>query len=198
MAWRIRPTRSRIAHEPSAGHGRRAGGGWRRRSAGCGGFSLGEGLIASVVLATAVMAVASALSASHMQSQAMPEDVRMVQLAEQLIEEIAAQPLGDPDLAPPNDTVIAPNEPTRSQYDDVGDYNGYVDRSDNLRTADGQVIVGPADPLYTRTVAVEFRDSPGGPYSRWGDLALVRVRVDSTSGRSLQISRLVGRATWAR
>jgi Tfp pilus assembly protein PilV len=162
------------------------------------GFGLAEGLIASVVLATAVVAVSAAINASYAQTATMSEDVRMTQLAQQLLEEIAAKPLGDPDRTPPTDTVIAPDEATRSQYDDVGDYNGYTDRSDDLQTAGGQAIASSDGPVYTRTVSVEFRDQPQGPASRWGDMALISVSVNSSSGLSLRLSRLVTRTSWSR
>ena len=87
-------------------------------------FTLAESLIASVVLALAVVGVATTIAASHQQAGALESDSVAVRAARQLMEEIAAKPLVGTDATPG-----WPAQPDRALYDTVNDYAGFIENS---------------------------------------------------------------------
>src|SRR5690348_4490218 len=68
----------------------------RGLGAGARAFTLAEALIASVVLATAVVGLAGVLSVSSSQARAMDVDATSLALARQLMEEVLARPFDPP------------------------------------------------------------------------------------------------------
>lgn len=132
------------------------------------------------------------MSAAHGQSAMLRENTRMVMLGRQLMEEITALPFADPDTAT---AKAGPNESERAEYDDVGDYHGYSDSSDELTTAGGESAAMTDTGAYLRTVTVEFRSQPQGPADDNGNLALINVTITAPGGRTFKLSRLVARTT---
>src|SRR5687768_11667687 len=125
------------------------------------GFTLAESLIASVVLAAAVVGIAGSLSASYQQSNVRGNLNTALILAQQLMEEIASRPID-----PPSGTTDQPGwsggQTDRTQYDTVDDYNGYTDVSSAIKSWDGSTIdLGDGD-SFTRTVAVTGNAMPAG------------------------------------
>jgi MSHA pilin protein MshD len=94
-------------------------------------FTLPEVLAASAVLAFAVTALTQAIVAGHMQSHAALRSARATALARAMLAEIHAKPYDDPDGEA--------GETGRAQFDDIDDYQGYSETSDQrLKDAAGQ------------------------------------------------------------
>jgi Tfp pilus assembly protein PilV len=87
------------------------------------GFTLIEGLIATVILAFSVVSVSAMLSAAHQQSDLLESRSRASNLALSLLEEIRARPFDPPNAL---SNGFANGNSTRSTYDDLTDYQGYT------------------------------------------------------------------------
>lgn len=180
----------------------------------CEGFTLAESLLASVVLALAVVGVCSALIASQQNSQAQERDAVAVSVARALMEEIIARPIVLPDSTPGWPTVI-----DRALYDSVSDFNGYTDRisaplvrsgasdalaSFNSASPTATVVASNTSPStlaagqYQRSVSVTFPAPVFGSADAAGDFALVIVTVHAAGGDAVKLSRLVARTNIAR
>jgi prepilin-type N-terminal cleavage/methylation domain-containing protein len=183
------------------------------------GFTLAESLIASVVLAIAVVGVSGALIAAQKQSQAQEDDAVAVTLARQLLEEIASYPLKFPDGS--TGATGWPTLTNKSSFDTVDDFNGYRDlvatsyereRSGNgtesfssFSAKPSSTVIAPGaslDPLtawqYRREVSVTYPTSAFGATLSSGDLVLVTVKVSSATGRQLEISRVIAKTAVVR
>jgi MSHA pilin protein MshD len=156
------------------------------------GFTLAEGLIASVVLAAAVAGIVGPLGASYQQTALGRQRSVAVSLAEQLLEEIIARPFVDP-----TDGSLSrgpePGENGRGNFDNVDDYHGYTDSTATLSAMNGAGLGYSGGQSYTRTVTVQYRSTRSGPEVASGDFALVTVTVTAADGQSLALSRLVTR-----
>jgi hypothetical protein len=153
-------------------------------------FGLAEALMASTVLAIAVVGIALQLSAAHQQAGAVREHNLSVLLAKQLLEEIAAKPLCDKGAT----CHLGPEsgETSRSQFDSADDYHKYTDDTQAIKDLTGAEI--PFGGLtFRREVSVEYRTSPAGAPEQAGDFALVTVRVKAPGGYTAKISRLLTR-----
>jgi prepilin-type N-terminal cleavage/methylation domain-containing protein len=176
-----------------------------------GGFTLAECLIASVVLAIAVIAVSGSIVASQSQNTAQVEDTMALNLARQLMEEIAAVPLSTADSS------SWPSLTDRTQYDRVNDFNGYSDivkiplRRSSSSSLSGTVSLSSARPSvtvvtsgsptlgteqYRRTVSITYPTTPfSGATVTAGDFAVVTITVRSGSGVVVTLPRLFARNT---
>ena len=67
-----------------------------------GGFTLVESLIATVILAIAVVGIAGTLAATYQQSKEQTSSAEATQLARQLMEEISAKPFALPATRSPS------------------------------------------------------------------------------------------------
>jgi Tfp pilus assembly protein PilV len=150
------------------------------------GFSVVEGLVASAVLAIAVIGIAGPLAASSEHASVARERNGAVALARQLMEQIAAHPLcnGAPTTLGPT----LPYEDTPARYDTVGDFNGYQDNP--VLSQDGSTAAAAAGATYTRTVAVEYRTATFDPSPNVTDFAVVTVTVASPRKDVLRVTRL--------
>jgi prepilin-type N-terminal cleavage/methylation domain-containing protein len=181
-----------------------------RRAHRRGGFTLAESLIASVVLAIAVVAVSGSILASQSQNTTQFEDTMALNLARELMEEIAAVPLSTADAS------SWPSVTDRTQYDRVNDFNGYSDivkiplrlSSSNVS---GSVSLSSARPSvtvvtsgsptlsaeqYRRTVSISYPTTPvSGATVAAGDFAIVTVTVQSANGNAVTLPRLFTRTT---
>ncbi|HEY8667517.1 MAG TPA: prepilin-type N-terminal cleavage/methylation domain-containing protein [Tepidisphaeraceae bacterium] len=173
-----------MAHPTRAIEAGRSGG--RRR----GGFTLVESLIASVVLAIAVIGVAGVMGTSFKHVEALDQGMTAVSLAKQLMEEIAAKPFLDPVLktAPLGHEAA---ETTRASYNNIGDYDGYADESSGLQTPAGTNVSLGTGQSFTRRVTVEYRATPGGAAASSGDFARVTVTVTCPDGQVTTLSQLM-------
>ena len=160
------------------------GGGRRRRA-----FSITEALVASVVLAIAVVGIAGPLGAASEQAKLLRERSTALAMARELMEEIASKPLCDGGTT----CHLGPEggETDRSKYDSADDFNGYHDATTNLKNLSGNLVGFDAGSLYSRDVTVEYRTSPSGLAAASGDFGLVSVSVTTPHQLVIKISRLL-------
>ena len=167
---------------PSIDHGRRRG------------FTLVESLIASVVLAVAVVGIAGTIAASYQQTKDQVSVAEATQLARQLIEEISARPFEVPAGSASNAVGWSGGNPNRSLYDDVSDYHGYTDSSTSIAMPSGGTqSFGTAGP-YIRSVSVTSGPVPQGHTAPAGDFKQVKVTVTRPRGPAIVISKVFARA----
>lgn len=146
-------------------------------------------MIASVVLATAVVGIVGPLCASQQQATTTRQTATALALGEQLMEEIASRPYADPDdgsmtLGPPG------NEQGRANYDDIFDYHKYHDTTTALKNMAGQTVSGLGTEVFARDVTVEYRSGPSTTSATPGDFALVTVTVTLPTSQTVKLSRL--------
>ena len=154
------------------------------------GFTLAESLIAAVVLAIAVVGVATTITASHQQTVATQSDSQAVALARQLMEEIASRPL----LASGADATPGwPDDTNRAHYDSVNDYSGYTDGTP-LPTLEGTTRADIASVPFTRKVTIQSPVMIFGTTPPAGDMVIVEVKARDASGRTCALRRLFTRA----
>ena len=155
-------------------------------------------MLASVVLAIAVVGISGVLASSYQQSAIRGNTGTALSLAQQLLEEIGSKPLDPPVL--PDKPGWSSGHPDRSQYDTVDDFNGYTDVSSGIAMPDGTVIDMGDGGSYTRTATVQLNARPAGvpntaPAS---DFVLVTVTVKMPRGQQISVSQLLTRATMVR
>lgn len=157
----------------------------------CRGFTLAESLLASVVLAIAVIGVSATLSASQSQSSSVQSGAIATAMARQLMEEVAAKPLNLSDSSPG-----WPDEPNRVKYDSILDYNGYSDSTPipTLESEDADLTPVP----FTRDVTVHTPSSLFGTTPPPGDFVIIEVNVRDSAGNGCVLHRLVSRANLQR
>src|SRR6266513_2767391 len=142
------------------------------------GFTLAEGLVASVVLALSVGSIIAPISASYQQTRTVAQTSIAISMAQQLMDEILSKPFADPtDLS----TTLGPeaDEPNRAAFDNIDDYHGYHDSTDAnatdaIKMTSGQVVGWNSTDIYRRSVSVEYRSTPAGPAVAAGDYLVVK------------------------
>ena len=162
------------------------------------GFTLVESLIASVVLAVAVVGISGTIADAYQQSRQQVYAAEATQLARQLIEEISAKPFEVPAGSPNNAVGWSAGNANRATYDDVQDYHGYNDVSTSMPTLGGSVqSFGTAGP-YARSVAVANGPVPVGHTAAVAsDFKRVIVTVTRPDGDPVVITKYFTRATLA-
>ncbi|HEY7115474.1 MAG TPA: hypothetical protein VH475_02745 [Tepidisphaeraceae bacterium] len=163
----------------------------RRRQRRAAAFSVVEGLIASTVLAIAVVGIAGPLGAASQQARIVRERGAALSLARELLEEIAAKPLCDAGGACHLGPETGSGETDRSKYDSADDYNGYADSTKELWNLSHQRVAFDPTVIYTRKVAVEYRASANGAAASSGDFALVTVTVTTPHKETVKVARLL-------
>jgi prepilin-type N-terminal cleavage/methylation domain-containing protein len=159
------------------------------------GFTLAESLVASVVLAIAVVGIAGTLTASYQSISAGAGTSEAVAMARQLIEEISAKPFAVPVGLTDNSGCSGGNS-NRATYDTIDDYHGYTDTSSAIATLDGDTLsVGRAGAgTFTRSVAITPGVRPSGHTAPAADFALITVTVTKPNGEAVKVSQLVTRS----
>jgi len=117
------------------------------------GISLIEVLIASAVLAFAVVAICQAVVAGQMQTYEALHQLRGMALAEALVEEIQALPYDDPEAAP--DAGPDAGETGRDLFDNSDDFEGFAETAGNVVDADG-TSYGDAFAPFSRGVTASY------------------------------------------
>ena len=161
-----------------------------RRAAG---FTLAEAMIASVVLAVAVIGISWTLAASYQQNEVRGNKTTALSLAQQLMEDIASKPMDPP--ASGDHGGWAAGYTNRSLYDTIDDYNGYTDTSSALPMGDGTTIDAGDGGSYTRSVTVTGNALPSGLTGTSSDFMLVTVTVSMPQHQSMSLAQLFTRAT---
>jgi len=153
-------------------------------------------MIASVILAVAVVGIAGMLAATYQQSKEQTSAAEATQLARQLMEEISSKAFeaatGDP-VAP----GYTAGNTNRAQYDELADYNGFTDVSTNMKTLGGATqSFGTAGP-YTRTVAVTAGPVPVGHTAPTADFKTVKITITRPLGDPIVITKIFTRTKLA-
>ena len=188
----MRPASMRISAGARVGAAHYGAARRRRR-----GFTLAESLVASVVLAIAVVAVSGTLSATYQSMASSAGTSEAVAMARQLIEEIAAKPFAVPAGETDNPGFLS-GALNRTTYDSVSDYNGFTDTSNTIKKLDGASVSAGSGGVYTRSVAITSGVRPTGHTAPVADFALVTVTVTKPSGEPIKVSQLVTRSTIVR
>jgi hypothetical protein len=160
------------------------------------GLTLIEGLVASSVLAIAVVGIIGPIAASYKHSAAAESTSLAVGLAGQLLEEISSKPFVDPSdqsvtLGPEANEVSA----GRAAFDNIDDYHLYADSTDGssgvrIKALDGSTLDLARRGVVRRNVRVEYRASPSGGAVAQGDFALVTVTVTPAAGPQVVARKL--------
>jgi Tfp pilus assembly protein PilV len=158
------------------------------------GYTLAESLIASVVLAASVVGIAGTLAASYQQNTVRGNTTTALNLAQQLMEEIAAKPV---ELASglTNKPGWSNGQTDRRQYDTIDDYDGYTDFSGSVQSANGTTLDLSNGGTYQRTVSVTSGAVPSGLTGPASDFLLVTVTVSMPHNQSTSVSQLFTRVT---
>lgn len=143
-----------------------------------GGVTLIELIVAMLIVAVALVGVYSVLNTTLLHSADPLVQKQMFSIAEGLMEEILLKDFADYDNSCTAGTTpsCAPNTPAdRPNYNDVGDYAGYV--MTGIKGLDGTAITGLEG--YTATIAVDNAATLGGMS---GADKVKRVNVTVTRG----------------
>jgi len=149
-------------------------------------------MIASVVLAVAVIGISWTLAASYQQSEVRGNKTTALSLAQQLMEEIASKPMDPPSSG--DHAGWSAGVTNRSLYDTIDDYNGYSDVSSALPMGDATTIDAGDGGAYTRTVTVTSNALPSGLTGTSSDFLLVTVTISMPQHQSMSLSQLFTRA----
>ncbi|MDP9175453.1 MAG: prepilin-type N-terminal cleavage/methylation domain-containing protein [Planctomycetota bacterium] len=166
----------------------RCGSGGRYR-----GFTLLEGLAASVVLAILVIGVFGSLDVAYQQAQIVRVNGAAVMLARQLGDEITSKPFSDPITGA---TALGPDAGMtgRSMFTHVTNYDGYNDSSLALPLLGGGSIDATGSDPYWRQCSVVAGASPSiDALSPSSDFGIASVVVTGPGGQSVTISKFVAR-----
>ncbi len=163
----------------------------RKRSKQCRGFTLAEVLIASAILSFVTLGIVQAVTAGQARTLDALKRSRAQALAEVLLEEILAKPYADPEGA----ATIGPDagESTRSDFDNIDDYHGYLEMAGTL--ADHAAVVYPNDyQSLERSVSIVAVTNSVADLG--GDHAglQVTVSVNEPGGRVWTVERFVPEA----
>jgi hypothetical protein len=153
---------------------------WRRQA-----FTLIECLIATTLLAAAVVAIATALAVAHQQAAPRPTAA----LAEPLMEEIAARPFSRAgDQPPTSPTALA-------TYDTIDDFDGYTDRTDAVPTSGGLRLdlTGGSGIVYARTVRIDANAAPVIAGAAAADFKAVTVTVSRPGVEPVSLTQVFAR-----
>ena len=155
--------------------------------------------MASVVLSVCVLALCSTLSASYQQNRTRGQSQTAVALAQQLMEEIASKPVDAP-AGTTDKPGWSAGQSDRRQYDNIADYNNYVDVASSVSLWDGSTVDVSDSGLYVRTVTVTTGAIPPSlsGYGTANDFVLAKVTVTMPSGQTTAVSQLFTRVTMYR
>ncbi len=174
---------SRTRNISRAGAGQRVRRRIRRQGRG---FTLAEGLLASMFVALSVGAVVAAVNTSVRQSQLCGQQTMAQNLARQLMEQIIATPFADPQ----GRKTLSGQGNNRASFDHVGAFNQYSDTTQSLKDSANQSAGPKNQGLFTRSVSVQYLWGPAaqpGP----GDFALVTVTVTTPRGQSHRLTTML-------
>jgi hypothetical protein len=158
-----------------------------------GGFSVAEGLIASTILAIAVVGIAGPLGAASEQGKLLRERATALVLARELMEEIAAKPLLDGGTSCHQGPESG--ETSRALYDSADDYHNYHDATSELRDLSGHALGFSGDGYFNRDVTVTYRTTPAGADTTSGDFGVATVTVTTPHKLTVKITRLLCKET---
>jgi hypothetical protein len=154
-------------------------------------------MLASVVMATAVVGVGGALAAAHQHNAAIREQGSLLQAARSLMEEVATVPFAP--VGVPTSNGWAGGDTDRHEYDEVFDFDGYAETApfESLQPKGDRLAVGTG---FSRSVSVTPMSAPGGLTAAraTAPFALVEVTARAPNGRTVTLRRWVSRTPLVR
>ena len=162
------------------------------------GFTLYEAVIASVVLAIAMIALCGTLTAANTMTLNMQQTATAVALGRELLEEITSCPLANP-LNSSTTPVSSATTGSRSAFGYAGAYNLYTDTGSSLAEVNGTTINATNGLTYTRKVTVTLGAKPSGDsVSSSSDFGLVTVTVTTPLGQTVTLQRVLSNYSFSR
>jgi len=157
------------------------------------GFTLPEAVMAMVILGIAAAGVMLPFSAGASAQAEGVHKTLAANLANDLMERIATKPFHDPDGSP-YDYLPGPEagEATVADFDNVDDFDGYVEAQGQVLDAGGVVITDPMYANFSRQVTCGYVYVPQqNPPTASPNFILVSVEVRYQGRATVTISRLV-------
>jgi hypothetical protein len=153
------------------------------------GFTLLEALLAAVVLAGCITAVTMPLTVAIANERDESRQILATSLAQELMEEILAQPFYDPQGASQPGPEVG--ETDRSLFDNVDDYDGYYEPPGSIVTMGGQTVGGIVADSLSRGAAAKYVYVSGQQTDSSPDFARVTVTVKHGNRSLVSLTRLV-------
>lgn len=153
------------------------------------GFTLFEALLASALLASAIVAVTLPMTVSAGNRLVETRLAMATGLAQEMMEEILAKPFDDPDGASSPGPEIG--ESTRDQFDNIDDYDGYAEAAGSLVAWSGEPVTADAAEMLSREVAVAQVRVAGQSDSEATSFVRVTVTVRDDTRAMATLTRLV-------
>ena len=151
-------------------------------------LTLVECLLASVILAFAVVAISQAVLAGQRQTYAALHQRRAVELAEALMDEVLHLPYDDPDGA----STPGPEagETGRSAFDNADDYHGFSESGGSLADA-SETIYPAAFQDFSRSVAAAYASVSVTGFADPLPGLTITVTVQDSTGQSWTLTRFI-------
>ena len=138
------------------------------------GFTLTESLIAATILAMAVTAMTMPFTAGARNEQVDGRRTTAATLASEIMEEILAKPFSDPDG--PSNAGPEVDELSRSDFDNIDDYDGYNETPGNVAAASGSALSDSSAIGLSRHVTASYVYVSGQGES--GEPTFIRITVE--------------------
>ena len=154
------------------------------------GFTLVEALLASSILAMAILALTLPFTAAAQNQRADGQITFAAALAQELVDEILTKPFYDPQgggLTPGPE----PGESGRNLFDNIDDYHGYSESDGNVTNAAGEVCTDALATGLSRSATAEYVRVAGQSDTDPPTFISVTVTVNYHSDPVVSLSRLV-------
>jgi type II secretory pathway pseudopilin PulG len=148
-------------------------------------FTLLESLLASSLLATAVVGIVVPFVAGEQNQRDDSRRTIATNLAQELMEEILTKTFNDQGVGPES------GETSRSQYNCINDYNNYTESAGHILDNCGNTVTDPATVGLSRNVSVSYVTVPGQTPVTPPIFACVIVEVKYDGNSLLKLTRLV-------
>lgn len=152
------------------------------------GLTLVEGLVASVVLVSAVAAIAVSITSGHLQLHYAVDCQSAVRLAEDLMERVRALPYDDPDGE--SDPGPEPGETDPSDFDNADDFHGYSESAGALRDAADNLLPDNYQ-HFSRSVTAGYGSETVADLGGAIPGLIVTVTVQDHKGQTWTVSRFI-------
>ena len=156
-----------------------------------GAFTLLEALLAAVVLALAVTAILVPFNSAARNEQADARLTVAVGVAQEMMEEILAQPFEDDDPDWARHAGPDPGETQRCLFDNIDDYHGYEEPAGRITDIQGQIVEDPAASGLSRHVAAAYVYVSGQDLSEPASFVRVLVEIRYRADPIVRLTRLV-------
>jgi type II secretory pathway pseudopilin PulG len=147
-------------------------------------FTLLESLLASSLLATAVVGIIVPFVAGDQNQRDDSRRTLATSLAQELMEEILTKGFSDPGPMPGAGT-------SRTLFKFINDYNSYTESAGHITDNCGNTVTDPAAVGLSRTVTVSYVTVPGESPVTPPIFASVTVEVDYRGNSIVKLTRLV-------